>query len=70
MKDQMEDICRLVRGRLPITQCYGHNFFKQVPPDLATEWINRMFKTAGDIIDITNYDLARDRFCITLVSIV
>ena len=41
------------------------NYFNQVPPDQATEWINKMCKSAGGIIGITRNDQARDRFCVT-----
>ena len=41
------------------------NLFNQVPPDQATEWMNRMCKVSGGIIGITRSDQARDRFCAT-----
>ena len=43
----------------------SRNLFNQVPPDQATEWINRMCKVSGGIIGITRSDQARDRFCAT-----
>ena len=43
----------------------SQNLFNQVPPDQATEWINKMCKVSGGIIGITRSDQARDRFCAT-----
>ena len=43
----------------------SRNLFNQVPPDQATEWINRMCKVSGGIIRITRSDQAQDRFCAT-----
>ena len=43
----------------------SNNYFNEVPVDHATEWVNKMCKTAGGVIGITRNDQARDRFCIT-----
>ena len=39
--------------------------FNQVPPDQATEWMNRMCKISNGIIGITQNNQAMDRFCTT-----
>jgi len=43
----------------------SNSYFNEVPADQATEWMNKVCKTAGGIIGITRQDQARDRFCIT-----
>lgn len=43
----------------------SNNLFNQVPPDQATEWMNKMCKVSGGIIGFTRSDQARDRFCAT-----
>lgn len=40
------------------------NFFNEVPPDQPTEWINKLCKSTGGIIGITQRDQARDRLCV------
>ena len=43
----------------------SNNYFNEVPGDHATEWVNKICKTAGGVVGITRTDQARDRFCIT-----